>query len=125
MSGLFASPPGFNNKIIWVSFLFLWVSFLFLFLFSLIVKQCMEKELFHESVFVFTNRQRNHIKILYWEIHGFCLWYKVLEQERFKWPDASSTVTYTLTGQELNWLLDGFDIGVNKSHKKLHLTSVS
>jgi transposase len=92
---------------------------------SLIVEQLMKESLFQESLFVFTNRQRNRIKILYWERNGFCLWYKVLEQERFKWPDPSEQHTKTLSGEELNWLLDGFDIWHQKPHKKLVFSSVS
>jgi len=92
---------------------------------SLIVEQVMDKNVFEESLFVFSNRQHNRIKILYWERNGFCLWYKVLEQERFKWPKTSDTETMTLSGEELNWLLDGFNIWNNQPHKKLLYSSVS
>lgn len=91
---------------------------------SLIVEKVMEKNVFQESLFVFTNRQRNRIKILYWERNGFCLWYKVLDQERFKWPGEEEKSTLTVTGEELNWLLDGFNIWNQKPHKKLNYSSV-
>ena len=32
--------------------------------------------------------------------------------------------TLTLTGQQLNWLLDGLDIGAMKGHQKLHYEAV-
>ena len=66
---------------------------------------------FDPVLFVFLNKPRNRVKILYWERNGFCLWLKRLESERFKTsPDLSDEVI-VLTVQELNWLLDGFDLG--------------
>jgi len=36
--------------------------------------------LFSQTLFLFTNRQYNRVRILYWDQTGFCLWTKVLEQ---------------------------------------------
>lgn len=91
---------------------------------SLKVEQELQLDPFGESLFVFVNRQRNRIKILYWERNGFCLWYKRLEQERFKWPEPSGSEIVPLSVQELNWLLDGFDLWRNQPHKILKYQSV-
>ena len=69
--------------------------------------------------YVFTNRRRDAVKILYWERSGFCLWHKKLEQERFKWPGDLDDPVVSLTGQQLNWLLDGYDIRRMRPHKAL------
>ena len=74
---------------------------------------------FSERLFVFCNRRRSSVKILYWEKNGFCLWQKKLEQERFKWPVDLEDALITLTGQQLNWLLDGYDIRQMRPHKTL------
>lgn len=64
-------------------------------------------------------RFRDAVKLLYWERNGFCLWHKKLEQERFRWPTDRDGAIITLTGQQLNWLLDGYDIRRLRPHKAL------
>jgi len=91
---------------------------------SLLVEQSLELDPFAQALYVFTNRRKDKIKILYWEKNGFCLWYKSLEKERFKWPKDLTTATVSLNGEQLNWLLDGFDLWRNKPHQRLHYQSV-
>lgn len=62
---------------------------------------------------------RNRVKILYWERNGFCLWLKRLESERFKTSPDESDEAIVLSVQELNWLLDGFDLWRNRPHQVL------
>lgn len=91
---------------------------------SLLVEQSLELDPFAQALYVFTNRRKDKIKILYWEKNGFCLWYKSLEKERFKWPVGCSTATVSMTSEQLNWLLDGFDVWRHKPHKTLYYQSV-
>lgn len=91
---------------------------------SLLVQDEFALNPFESALFAFCNRQRDKIKLLYWERNGFCLWYKRLERERFKWPKHACNETITLTGEQLNWLLDGFDIFTQKPHQSLHFHSV-
>ena len=74
---------------------------------------------FDPVLFVFLNKPRNRVKILYWERNGFVLWQKRLERDRFHWPRGHGQ-TVTMTGQELNWLLDGFDLSKWRPHARLH-----
>ena len=78
---------------------------------------------FEGYLYAFTNKQRNKIKCLFWEDNGFVLYYKSLAEEKFKWPKGDEE-SLTLTGQQLNWLLDGFDISAMQGHKKLQYESV-
>ena len=71
---------------------------------SLLVQEVMALNPFEQAVFVFCNRQRDKVKILALGRDGFVLWYKRLEQERFKWPDRLQGETLTLSGQEPNWI---------------------
>lgn len=90
---------------------------------SALVEQEMDLSPNIEALFVFCNRGRDKIKLLCWERNGFIVWYKRLEKQRFRWP--SSQETLTLTGQELNWLLDGFDLFNNRPHSRVHFDSVT
>ena len=92
---------------------------------AVIVEQQMNLRACDDAVFVFCNRRRDKLKILYWDKSGFVLWYKRLEESKFKWPRKDVQHTITLTSEQLNWLLDGYDITVMKQHKPLHFKSFS
>ncbi|MNJ24866.1 IS66 Orf2 like protein [compost metagenome] len=72
---------------------------------------------FDPVLFVSLNKPRNRVKILYWERNGFCLWLKRLDSGRFKTSPAPTDEAIVLTVQELNWLLDGFDLWRNRPHQ--------
>ena len=91
---------------------------------SLLVESVLAKDPFSGHLFVFCNKRRDKLKMLYWEVNGFVLWYKRLEKQRFKWPKDLGTETVVLSGKELNWLLDGYDISLFKPHKKLSYHTV-
>lgn len=91
---------------------------------SLLVEQALELNPFDTTLYVFVNRKRDKIKILLWEKNGFVLWYKRLEKQRFKWPIDRDAATITLNGEQLNWLLDGFDLWRNQPHESLSFSSV-
>ncbi len=90
---------------------------------SVLVEQEMDLSPMSEALFVFCNRSRDKIKILCWERNGFIVWYKRLEKQRFRWPKSGETLL--LSGQELNWLLDGFDVVNNLPHQALFVASVA
>ena len=91
-----------------------------------IVDSELELNLLDKVIFVFMNRQRDKIKLLYWENNGFVLWYKRLEKHRFsQLPPAADPDTITMTGEGLNQLLDGFDIFNYRPHASLNYTDFS
>ncbi len=92
---------------------------------SVLVEQGLELNLFGSALYVFINRQRNKIKVLYWHRNGFCLWLKRLESEKFAWPRNGAAATHTINLQEFEWLLEGFDLWRNQPHKTLYFASVS
>ena len=91
---------------------------------SILVEQELELDPFGDALFVFCNRKRDKIKILYFEGSGFVLWYKRLEQHRFSWLGPTGQPIESYTGRELNWLLDGIDIFSMRPHAALSFESV-
>jgi transposase len=75
-----------------------------------IVETDMALPLMSGALFVFCNKGKDKLKILYWDNTGFALWYKRLEKDKFKWPGKLSTPTYSLSAQQFEWLLSGYDI---------------
>ena len=84
---------------------------------SLMVSEAMDNALLSGDLFVFCNRSRNIIKILYWDTNGFCLWQKRLEKHRFKWPNNEREVL-EIEERKLEWLLKGLNI--EEAHEKLN-----
>jgi len=92
---------------------------------SAIVESEMALSPFSGALFIFCNRQRDKLKVLYWDKTGFCLWYKRLEKAKFKWPRKMPGSTITLTEQQWAWLLDGLDITLMKGHQPLHFSAMT
>jgi len=85
----------------------------------IIVEQEMEISPFDDALFVFCNKARDKLKVLYWEQTGFCLWYKRLEKDKFKWPRKANKSVMTLSEQQWGWLLSGIDITKMHMHQPL------
>lgn len=74
---------------------------------------------FSNSLFIFCNRQKNKIKMIYWDGNGFWLLFKRLEKSKFKWPKASDSGSISITHQQFRWLLEGLNIEQPKAFKPL------
>jgi len=86
-----------------------------------IMVETMGLDPFCGDLFVFCNRPRTMIKILYWDRNGFCLWHKRLEKHCFKWPEAAEQVVM-IGAEQLAWLLAGLDF--TSAHKRLHYSAL-
>ena len=88
---------------------------------TVLVQNEMKNDPFSKSLFLFCNRQRKILKIVYWDKNGFCLWQKRLEKYKFPWP-ATNEEAVEVSYDELSMLLSGIDFF--KSHKELSFSRV-
>lgn len=73
------------------------------------------------AIYVFYNKARDKIKLLYWDRNGFCLLYKRLEKQKFIIPKIIDNVLH-LESEQFRWLMDGLDISKLEGFKKLKYT---
>jgi transposase len=90
---------------------------------SILVESTLDFDPFCGHLFVFCNRRRTIIKILYWDKNGFCLWEKRLEEHRFKWPETEQEVM-EINARELSFLLEGLDFKTLRPHGELQYSTV-
>ena len=91
---------------------------------SVLVEAVLDLSPFDPHLFVFCNKARDKIRVLYWERSGFCLWEKALTDERFHWPKKWPGPTCEITEQQLNFLLDGYQLERMKPHRERKYTTV-
>ena len=89
-----------------------------------LVAQAMELDAFAGHLFVFANRRRDRIKILYWDRDGFAVWAKRLEEGTYAMPfGESEQKRREITAAELGALLSGIDLSQAKRRKRYRLQS--
>jgi transposase len=71
---------------------------------SALVEQLFPGELLSGALFIFLNRRKDHIKVLFWDTDGLVIWFKRLEKGSFiwKWGEKCS-----LDKREFLMLLEG------------------
>jgi transposase len=70
--------------------------------------------------FVFANRRRDRVKILYWDRDGFAVWMKRLEKGTFRWPAVDAT-HIEWSSVELAAVLGGIDLNETKKRPRYRL----
>jgi len=69
------------------------------------------------ALFVFINKRQTHIKILYFDRSGYCLWAKRLEQGRFNYPQREGE-KQSLNGTQLKLILEGIEVKNTRQNKR-------
>ncbi len=76
------------------------------------------------SLYIFVNKPGNKMKILFWERHGFWLFYKRLEKGTFQKPlllNKSSETHVLIDYDELMMIIEGIDL--NSIYRRKRLTN--
>jgi transposase len=59
---------------------------------SKIIEELFPGELLSGAFFIFLNRRKDHMKVLFWDQDGFVIWFKRLEKGTFAWKWGKQTV---------------------------------
>jgi transposase len=79
---------------------------------AVLVEQTLRHEPRSGHLFVVFNRRGDHVRILFWDRHGYCLFSKRLETGRFRlpWEREPSDGTVEMEAAELALILEGIDL---------------
>jgi transposase len=89
-----------------------------------IVEGVLEQDPLGGHLFLFVNRRRDKLKILYWDRDGLAIWYRRLEQGTFQMPRiASDRKSAEIRSEELVMLLRGVDYHQVRRRKRYALTA--
>ena len=77
-----------------------------------LVREVLVQEVRHGALFLFANRRRTRLKILYWDGSGLWVMSKRLEQGTFSWPQKTheKATGLRLSPEAFAMLTDGVDL---------------
>ena len=79
---------------------------------SAIVSQEFSSDPLSGNLFVFFNRTRDKVKIIYWDRNGHILHYKRMSKNKFVVPSLVGQSQMTITETQLNGLLAGLNFEI-------------
>lgn len=83
---------------------------------SSLVQNAFPGQLLTGGLFVFLNRRRNLVKVLYWDEDGFSIWSKRLQRGQFKLGKSGRS---QITRREFSMLLEGVE--PRRLNRRFHL----
>jgi transposase len=83
---------------------------------AVLVRQSLGQDPLNGSLYVFCNRRRDRIKILFWEEGGYWLCARRLEEGTFRWPQQEGACA-RYRREELLLLLGGIDLEQTQERK--------
>ena len=83
-----------------------------------LVQECFGQDLLAGHLFLFVNRRRDRLKILYFDRDGLAIWYKRLESGSFEMPRAAQGDGVELRPAQLAMILSGIDLDTARRRKR-------
>lgn len=84
-----------------------------------IASHVMKEDVMSGHVFVFCNRRRDRVKLLFWDRSGYWLLAKRLEEGTFAWPATSDAPSIEATVRELMCMLEGIELSTTKTRRRM------
>jgi transposase len=81
------------------------------------VKHKLQEDPLSGQLFVFINRRKTQMKVLYFDRSGYCIWSKRLVQGQFNYR-ASATGKQLLDALQLRLLLEGIEVKKVRQYKR-------
>ena len=88
-----------------------------------LVKECFAQDLLTGHLFLFLNRRRDRLKILYFDRDGLAIWYKRLERGSFEMPRTAAADGVELQPAQLAMILSGIDLRSARQRKRFQHAS--
>src|SRR5262245_12808508 len=83
-----------------------------------LVQECFQQDVLTGHLFLFVNRRRDRIKILYFDRDGLVIWYKRLEAGSFEMPSTNQSDGVELQPAQLAMILSGIDLRSARQRKR-------
>jgi transposase len=83
-----------------------------------LVQECFGEGLLTGHLFLFLNRRRDRLKILYFDRDGLAIWYKRLESGSFEMPRVAQGDGVELQPAQLAMILSGIDLSSARQRKR-------
>jgi transposase len=84
---------------------------------SALVKNTLHEDPASGHLFVFINRKRTQMKVLYFDRSGYCVWSKCLEQGRFQYRSGGAD-KIILDWTQLKLILEGIELTNTRRYKR-------
>ena len=85
-----------------------------------LVHDCFGQDPLCGHLFIFLNRRRNRIKLLYFDRDGLAIWYKRLEAGSYQMPQATQD-GIELQPAQFAMLLSGIDLRTARQRKRFQI----
>jgi len=90
-----------------------------------LVRNEMRHDVLSGDVFIFIGKRGNKIKLLQWDVDGFALYEKGLERGSFERPVVNHEGHYSITAQQLQYILQGVVLKSIRHRKRFSLTATT